>query len=72
MNLEQEIDVDVSKPDYNSDGIQSVHKDRDGYQNNIELYHEFNEKTDMKNPHLSIRLIFRDAAQFLRAVVMHV
>ncbi|RXH77000.1 hypothetical protein DVH24_019888 [Malus domestica] len=71
MIFEQEIDVDVSKPDYNLDSIRSVHEDRDGYQNNNELYHEFNEKTDMKNPHLSIGLIFRDVAQFRRAIVMH-
>ena len=36
-----------------------------------EMYHEFNEKTDMKNPQLSLGLIFKDATQFRKAVVMH-
>lgn len=30
MNFEQENDADVSKPVYNSDGIRSVHEDKDG------------------------------------------
>ncbi|KAB2604938.1 hypothetical protein D8674_036869 [Pyrus ussuriensis x Pyrus communis] len=70
--FEEEIDVDVvGKPDYNSDGLHSVHEDEDGGGNNNECYPELNEKIDMKNPYLSLGLIFRDDAQFRKAVVMH-
>ncbi|KAM1234908.1 hypothetical protein ACFX2J_004434 [Malus domestica] len=70
--FEENIDVDlVGEPDYNSDGLHSVHEDEDGGPNNSEHYPEFNEKTNMKNPHLYLGLIFRDAAQFKKAVVMH-
>ncbi|KAM1837742.1 hypothetical protein FF1_019582 [Malus domestica] len=70
--FEEEIDVDlVGEPDYNSDGFHNVHEDEDGGPSNSEHYPEFNEKTDMKNPHLSLGLIFRDSAQFIKAVVIH-
>ncbi|XP_068319782.1 uncharacterized protein [Pyrus communis] len=70
--FEEKIDVDVvGKPDYNSDGLHSVHEDEDGDGNNNECYPELNEKIDMKNPYLSLGLIFRDDAQFRKALVMH-
>ncbi|RXH92842.1 hypothetical protein DVH24_011866 [Malus domestica] len=70
--FEEEIDVDlVGKSDYNSDSLHNVHEDEDDGPSNSEHYHEFNKKTDIKNPHLSLRLIFKDAAQFKKAVVMH-
>ncbi|KAB2610748.1 hypothetical protein D8674_018780 [Pyrus ussuriensis x Pyrus communis] len=70
--FEEEIDVDlIGEPDYNSDGLHSVHEDEDSGPSNNKHYPEFNEKIDMKNPYLSLGLIFRDAAQFKKAVVMH-
>ncbi|KAM1300064.1 hypothetical protein ACFX2H_011283 [Malus domestica] len=61
----------VGEPNYNLDGFHSVHEDEDSGPGNNEHYSEFNEKTDMKNPHFSLGLIFRDVAQFKKAVVMH-
>ncbi|KAB2628859.1 hypothetical protein D8674_033654 [Pyrus ussuriensis x Pyrus communis] len=70
--FEEEIDVDlVGELDYNSDGLHRVHEDEDGGRSNSEHYLEFNEKTDMKNPHLSLGLLFRDATHFKKPVVMH-
>ncbi|KAB2615700.1 hypothetical protein D8674_022288 [Pyrus ussuriensis x Pyrus communis] len=70
--FEEEIDVNVvSVPNYNSDGLHIVHKDEDGGGSKSEHYPKFNEKIDMKNPHLSLGLIFRDVTQLRKEVVMH-
>ena len=61
----------VDDPNYNSDALESVHSSDDEGGKKHERFPEFIEKTDMKNPTLTLRLVFRDHVQFKQAVIMY-
>ncbi|KAB2601156.1 hypothetical protein D8674_002161 [Pyrus ussuriensis x Pyrus communis] len=67
-NVEQNV---VDDPYYNSEALKSVHFSDDEGGKKHERFREFNEKTDMKNPTLTLGLVFRDHVQFKRAVIMY-
>ncbi|KAB2600177.1 hypothetical protein D8674_010448 [Pyrus ussuriensis x Pyrus communis] len=67
-NVEQNV---VDDPDYNSNTLESVHFSDDEGGKKHERFPEFNEKIDMKNPTLTLGLVFRDHVQFKRAVIMY-
>ncbi|XP_070665134.1 uncharacterized protein [Malus domestica] len=66
--MEQNV---VDDPNYNSDALESVHSSDDERGKKHEQFPEFNEKTDMKNPTLTLGLVFRDHVQFKRALIMY-